>query len=108
MRSLTLTLAMCLGLIGCTKESAKPNVQVAPDIRSSFAIHQTHDVLRMERGQETELAPSEDQAKIRILKSALEKEFLWQPELLTQAEVARFSGLKSRIVAFRLRGQKLY
>lgn len=55
-----------------------------------------------------DLRPSQDKAKIRISKSALEKEFLWHAEMISQLTAPSFNGLKSRVVAFRLRGNTLY
>jgi hypothetical protein len=49
-----------------------------------------------------------DKQQIQIQKTALEKEFLFQVSIIPQASAAMSSGLKSRIVAFRQRANKVY
>ncbi len=46
--------------------------------------------------------------KIGIKKQSLDKEFLLQGAILPQTQVPQFTGLKSRIVAFKSVGDKLY
>ncbi|MBI3541699.1 MAG: hypothetical protein HY075_00270 [Deltaproteobacteria bacterium] len=49
-----------------------------------------------------------DKARITILKTALEKEFLLQSTLTTYGAAPSFGGLRSRVVAFRERAGKVY
>jgi hypothetical protein len=77
-----------------------PAVVAPANISSSFKIKslkQSHD-----------LSPTEDQAKIRINKASLEKEFLWQAQFIEQLSAPQFHGLKSRVVTFRKHGENLY
>ncbi|MEQ1877783.1 MAG: hypothetical protein ABL958_14155, partial [Bdellovibrionia bacterium] len=50
----------------------------------------------------------EDKAHLTIRKSSLEKEFLLQTSMITVAGAPRFRGMKSRVIAFRWRGDKVY
>lgn len=85
------------------KVSADATVEASGSIAQSFAIKNLSNSSLFK-----DVKPSEDRAKIRINKSALEKEFLWQAQIIMQLVAPRFSGLKSRIVAFRQRGEFLY
>lgn len=87
-------------LFGCSQPRGFQDPQYAPSplIASSFAVAPT--------GAESGLKA--DQTKISISKSALEKEFLLQVQLISQAIAPRFSGLQSRIVSFRQQQGKVY
>ncbi|MCM0605895.1 MAG: zinc-dependent metalloprotease [Xanthomonadaceae bacterium] len=95
-----LRLVSLIFAVGCSSQNgfdSKLDVKAPALISSSFRI------------QATEPSPiSLDKAKIVINKSSLDKEFLLQASLILQADVALGSGLKSRIVAFKQRGEKLY
>ena len=84
---------------GCAgQNSYNPKLVQAPkQISSSFSVL-----------GEVPTSISLDKAKIVINKNSLDKEFLLQATLILQADVALGSGLKSRVVAFRQRGEKLY
>lgn len=72
----------------------KSEVQAPQLIGESFVIDES------ERSNESRL--------IGIKRSSLEKEFLLQGELIPQAVVAQYSGLKSRIVSFKEYNGQLY
>lgn len=85
---------------GCAQQNSlesQSQVKAPSQITSSFKVESTEPS-----------ALSLDKAKIVINKSSLEKEFLLQASLILQADVALGSGLKSRVVAFRQRGDQLY
>ncbi len=76
----------------------KPEVQAAKAVTDSFAVELAGK----------ELAINENRTQITIKKSALEKEFLFMGSLISQQPIPSFSGLKSRVVAFRLINEKLF
>jgi hypothetical protein len=103
-----LSCAVILALSACgTKHPGENRVGIDPRpevaaprmVNDSFSIAETLSdgpILKVDR------------ARISIHRSALDKEFLLQGALIPQATVAMGEGLKSRVVAFRKRQDKLY
>lgn len=103
-------IGMALIAMGCQESSerrlsfeSKPEVRADDSIRTSFAIA---NLAQAPGRQGTDLQL--DKAQIVLAKSALEKEFLLRGSIVQQVPVASFSGLQSRVVAFRQRADKVY
>ncbi|MBN8554985.1 MAG: zinc-dependent metalloprotease [Deltaproteobacteria bacterium] len=82
----------------CSSEKNEP-------IQNSFGVHTPTT-----SGDEAAIAPEAtdfDKSRISISKSALNKNFLLQANLITQMLLPQFTGLKSRVVTFKLRGDQL-
>lgn len=100
-----LVLSALLGFsLGCTKASRfgidpTANRKAASHISDSFASN-TPAVLESGLGV--------DQARVEIKKSALEKEFLFSTNIISQTPTPAFSSLQSRVVMFILRDHKVY
>lgn len=95
---LTFALTLLTGVIACGKQNNHSSVMADPKIQKSFSAMPAagHSDLHL------------DQEHIQIQKSALEKEFLLQASIIDQPTAAMGHGLKSRIVTFRHRGNKVY
>lgn len=117
--SLVFVLAFGLVTLGCSDLiRQKSNVSALPQIDQSFSVfetsvsHKQDNKILFDTGdrtaQDSDITPTQDRARIRINKEALEKEFLWHASLINQIPAPQFSGLKSRIVAFRQRSDTLY
>lgn len=103
------SLLMVTTLTACSNSVNVPDVKASEKIEDSFSVITAKAVVEESANDATvELSPSANRTRIRILKSALEKEFLWHAEIVMQLSVPQFSGLKSRVVAFRLRGESLF
>jgi Met-zincin len=106
--------------IGCTQDHRFQTTAFKPaqNIQSSFHILQSATLT-----PETPTTPpmvttappttppsvlKANKTQISIQKSALEKEFLLQTELISQAQAPQFNSLESRIVSFREEGSDLY
>jgi len=103
----TFAVSLLSGLAACNKQrimSPQADVAAANKIESSFsAISVTNE--------KSDSANSDlhlDHEHIQLQTSALEKEFLLQISLIAQPTAAMSSGLKSRVVAFRRRGDKVF
>lgn len=108
-----LSLGIVLGLMGGCGNHSTPSGQVkAPAfIGESFIVSKTlftspstndpisHDGVRSNH---------DSLYRVGIKKSSLDKEFLFQGSLITQAPIPMFEGLKSRVVAFKSVGDTLY
>lgn len=90
----------------CTKSPVRQESQFAPapSIESSFKITAVSP-LSSPAGA---LDIKADHAKISISKDALEKEFLLQVQIISQAMAPQFRGMESRIVSFRKEEGQLY
>jgi hypothetical protein len=84
---------VALASLGCSKNespaASKPEVKADAVVANSFAVSGTSDL------------------KMKIKKSALDKEFLLMGEMVWLAPTARFRGMKSRIVAFKKIGDQV-
>jgi hypothetical protein len=91
---------------GCSKSHQTQDSQFAPatSIESSFKIISTESA----PSQNSTSDIKADRAKISIAKSALEKEFLLQVEMISQSLAPQFTGLESRIVSFRKQEGQIY
>ena len=95
---------LVLGAAACApsqNQVQNPANQAHPDISKSFLLAENGETVQPN-------GLSVDKTKISIEKSALEKEFLLQPNMVQQDLAPMFTGLKSRIVFFRQVDQKLY
>jgi hypothetical protein len=72
-----------------------PRVAAPSSMSQSFLVEQTG-------------ATSGDKARLAISIDSLDKEFLLQGSVIPQIQIPQFSGLKSRVVAFKERGDRLY
>ncbi len=93
MKNLHLSIALLMALL--TACSSKPNVTPKNEIKKYFKLSSINPI-GVERSQ------------IHIHKSALEKEFLLRASLIQQDQSPSFHGLKSRVVSFRQKGDKVY
>jgi hypothetical protein len=73
---------------------SKPEVAAPQMVSDSFVVRNPKD--------------ANGAALIGIKKAGLDKEFLLQASLISQVEIPQFSGIKSRIVAFKRYGSKIY
>jgi hypothetical protein len=108
MKSLCLLAGLFL-VVGCTNRNhfQDPAYVPAKNISESFVV-QKERASTIQDVITNETLLTADKAKISILKSALEKEFLLQTELILQPTAPQFSALQSRIVSFRERDNKIY
>ena len=93
-----------ISLLACGKASHREQARSyeAPDaIGESFSIEKFSE-------STSRLTPSDDKAAISIKKDSLEKEFLLQTQMIAQNNYPGFTGMRSRIVAFRKRADQLY
>lgn len=97
--------AYALGILltGCSghQQSTVQN----PENRASQFIGDSFQVKKVESG---DLPVLVDKAKITIQKSALDKEFMFQGNLVVQELAPMFSGLKSHVVFFHQVDKKVY
>lgn len=93
----TVAFILITGMIACGKQS---DVTAPKTIESSFST--------VPVSAKADLNLHSDLQHIQLQTSALEKEFLLQVSLIAQPTAAMGSGLKSRVVAFRKRGDKVY
>ncbi len=93
-----LSAALLLCTVACQNgmKAKNNNVQAAPNVRESFSVVPTRTL------------SSDASFHLILERKALEKEFLLQGEIIGQTTAAMSSNLKSRIVAFRERGARLY
>jgi hypothetical protein len=105
--------SFCLVLTSCSSENKSAKFESAKDVKAdeqvtkSFTTHPTPAVPENLSNQ-TSLDLNTDKTRISISKNALEKEFLLQASMIPQTGVALSSGLKSRVVAFRKKDNKLF
>jgi hypothetical protein len=95
-------------LVACSKQSSTQslvNVMAANNIEGSL-----NPILVKETPTSTSSTEDLhlDHERVQLKISALEKEFLLQISFIEQPSVAMGSALKSRVVAFRRRGDKVY
>lgn len=90
-----LTVSACGSFQKGNHAASRPEV-AAPDAAA--------DAFVVTRGEKSGLASVE----IGMRKSALEKEFLLQGSMITQQQVAQFSNMKSRVVAFRAANDQVF
>lgn len=106
-----LLFAILGSFIGChSNQSQNSNLSVAAEtsIDKSFYVITPPNPIKASDLNLTQDELNLDKQQIQIQKSALEKEFLLQMSIIPQPSAAMSSGLKSRIVAFRQRGDKVY
>ena len=109
-------LALCAACTSKKNENtnrfaSQPSVQAPDLIEQSFQVKDKpakNERLEQDFSGDTSLEPTTDKVAVSISKTALEKEFLLQASLIPQQGAATGSALKSRVVAFRQRGEKLY
>lgn len=92
-----------LGQAGCSggsNSSIRSKIDPRPEVSAALRIQDSFQVSAEQTGS--------NRVKIWIAKSALEKEFLLQTATISQEEAAFGQGMKSRVVAFRKRGDQLY
>lgn len=91
-----------LSVAGCGRSQHQQNADViAPaKITEAFSVVETRAV--------PSAATVNDKFQVTISTDALEKEFLLQAAVIQNGDAPSFSGFKSRVVAFRKRGEKLY
>ncbi len=103
MRVLLFAFLGSLVVVGCTKAPRFQDPAFAP----AAAIDSSFKVINSETATPApDLQTDHDQ--ISIQRSALEKEFLLQVEMIPQAMAPRFSALESRIVSFHQQDGQLY
>jgi hypothetical protein len=101
--------SILVAAVACNKKStltekepsvySHANVAAAGNIENSFV-----SIKNLSPNDDLHL----DQERIQLKKNALEKEFLLQISLIPQPSAAMSSGMKSRVVAFRRRADKVY
>jgi len=89
------------------EQSNRSGIDPRPEVQAAALMSQSFQVIK---SAETDKGPKVglDLAQLWISKSALEKEFLLQTASIDQVPVSMGTGMKSRVVAFRLRGDKLF
>lgn len=85
------------------QQGSRSGIDPRPEVQAASLMSQSFQVIKT-----TDSKVGIDQAQLWIAKSALEKEFLLQAASIDQVPVAMGTGMKSRVVAFRLRGDKLF
>lgn len=99
-------LSLVLLSVSCAQNSSneragidpKPEVLAPKSVRDSFGI----------QTPQGPAAAQSDKAWLTIKRSSLEKEMLLQAQVVQLQYAPQFQNLKSRVVAFRLRGNKVY
>lgn len=105
--SIFLVVATAIGLFaGCTKSesNARYGIDPAPQRQAAAAITQSFQAQEPEKDSSTINSETTDDAEVVILKSALEKEFLFSANILTQQPTPMFQSLQSRVVYFTRKG----
>ncbi|HEX4924073.1 MAG TPA: hypothetical protein VFV50_08305, partial [Bdellovibrionales bacterium] len=85
-------------------DSSRQGIDPRPEVAAPARIEQSFAIQTSASPQ----ALNVDKARLSLRKDALEKEFLLQTQLIQLPYAPQFQGLKSRIVAFRLRGDTVY
>jgi hypothetical protein len=100
---LSVLAASVAGAIGCsrsTRTAKSKDVTPPANIKESFVVPEGNEVA-------ANATTPNGRSSLTIRKSSLEKEFLLSSNFVMLNPVRRFNGMKSRIVAFRQRGDVL-
>ncbi len=89
---------LSLLLISCA-DNSRLN-QASQKIEDSFGFNASVSTNQSEIGV--------DKAQVYIKEAALNKEFLMRSQLIDQAKVTTFTGMKSRVVSFMRKGNSIY
>jgi hypothetical protein len=110
-------LSLLSGLSACNNKEPnlgekEPSVYSHADVAASRFINSSFGISPVVNNAPNSGGANEDlhldHERIQLNKSGLEKEFLLQISLIPQPSAAMSSGLKSRVVAFRRRADKVY
>lgn len=96
MKRFVITAMVAAGFsVSCAKKQQAPSVKAQPKVEDSFSVNSSSLQVTSKN-------------TLTISRSALEKEFLLQGELIPQTIASMGHALKSRIVAFREKNGRLY
>ncbi|MGE0172540.1 MAG: zinc-dependent metalloprotease [Oligoflexales bacterium] len=103
MSRLFLYVSVLIAAFGCgqTHDSHRVSPQSMPEVKAPADVNQSFLI-------EKTGATSGNKARIGISIDSLDKEFLLQGSVIPQTEIPQFTGLKSRVVAFKEFDGKLY